>query len=72
MRCLAVAVLPFLILGLYAIVGEGAIAGRRDLENHADGLGLPSSGGHGNSEAARSETEYVRPEVGGRDPNQEL
>ncbi|KAI4266493.1 MAG: hypothetical protein L6R38_008703 [Xanthoria sp. 2 TBL-2021] len=57
MRCLDVAVLPFLILGLHFIVGEGAIAGRRDLKNHADGLSLPSSSGHGNSEAARSESE---------------
>lgn len=72
MRCLDVAVLPFLILGLHFIVGEGAIAGRRDLKNHADGLSLPSSSGHGNSEAARSESEYVRPQVGGRDPIQEL
>lgn len=68
MRCLDMLVLPFVILGLHAILGEGAIAGGRALKNHADGLSLRPSGGHGDSNAARSESEYVRPQVGnGRD-----
>ncbi|CAO1606287.1 hypothetical protein XANCAGTX0491_009786 [Xanthoria calcicola] len=70
MRYLDMLVLPFLILGLHAIAGESAIAGGRALGNHADGLSLRPLGGHGNSNAARSESGYVRPQVGcGRGPD---
>lgn len=65
MRSLDMLVLPFVILGLHAILGEGAIAGVRALINHADGSGLPSSGGLSDRHAARSESAYVRPQVGG-------
>lgn len=68
MRCLDMLVLPFVILGLRVIAGESAISGGRSLKKHADGLSLRPSGGHGDSNAARSESEYVRPQVGsGRD-----